>query len=125
MQRVPAYAPSETYSGLSACSIPRLARGARAMTPRFFTIDRKGSAFSRAAPPGAIKLCLAAGAALTVGLSGPAALPQARRIELNDYARIVTVSDPQISPDGKSIACVVSRRNLERDRSDRELVLLD
>jgi len=50
---------------------------------------------------------------------------QARRIELADYAKIVGVSDPQISPDGKSIVCVVSRVNLEQDRNDRALVLVD
>jgi Tol biopolymer transport system component len=37
----------------------------------------------------------------------------------------VTVSDPQISPDGKSIVCVVWRLNLEENRSDRELVLVN
>ena len=50
---------------------------------------------------------------------------QTRHIELNDYAKITSVSDPQISPDGKSIVFVVSRPNLEQDRSDRELVLID
>src|SRR5438046_2401083 len=55
---------------------------------------------------------------------GPA-FGQTRQIELNDYAKITSVSDPQISPDGKSIAFVVSRPNLDLDRSDRQLVLLD
>jgi dipeptidyl aminopeptidase/acylaminoacyl peptidase len=50
---------------------------------------------------------------------------QMRRIELEDFAKIVTVSDPQITPDGKSIVCVVSRTNLEQDRFDRDLVLVD
>src|SRR5882757_10468229 len=50
---------------------------------------------------------------------------QTRHIELNDYLKITSVSDPQISPDEKSIVFVVSRPNLEQDRSDRELVLLD
>jgi hypothetical protein len=31
---------------------------------------------------------------------------QARKIELGDLAKIVTVSDPQIAPDGKGEACV-------------------
>jgi dipeptidyl aminopeptidase/acylaminoacyl peptidase len=35
------------------------------------------------------------------------------------------VSDPQISPDGKSIVIVVSRRNFEDDINDVELVLVD
>ena len=55
----------------------------------------------------------------------PVATGQTRRIELGDFAKIVSVSDPQISPDGKSIVCVVSRSNLEQDRDDRELVLVD
>ena len=50
---------------------------------------------------------------------------QSRRIEINDFAKIVSVSDPQISPDRKSIVCVVSRVNLEQDRHDRELVLVN
>jgi len=50
---------------------------------------------------------------------------QTRRLELNDFAKITSVSDPQISPDGKSIVFVVSRVNLEQDRSDRQLVLID
>jgi dipeptidyl aminopeptidase/acylaminoacyl peptidase len=55
----------------------------------------------------------------------PAASAQSRRIELNDYSKIVSVSDPQISPDGGSIVVAVSRPNLEQDRSDRELVSID
>src|SRR5882672_6071877 len=55
----------------------------------------------------------------------PAALTQSRRIELNDYSKIVSVSDPQISPDGRSIVVAVSRPNLEQDRNDRELVSID
>ncbi len=50
---------------------------------------------------------------------------QPRPIQLDDFAKITTVSDPQISPDGKSVACIVSRPNLEQDRSDRELILID
>jgi dipeptidyl aminopeptidase/acylaminoacyl peptidase len=64
--------------------------------------------------------------ALSLGLFGGASLSaQMRHIELNDYAKITSVSDPQISPDGRSIVFVVSRPNLEQDRSDRELVLID
>jgi len=50
---------------------------------------------------------------------------QSRTLQLDDFTKITTVSDPQISPDGKSIACIVSRINLDQDRSDRELVLID
>jgi len=58
-------------------------------------------------------------------LAGGPTFAQTRHIELNDYAKISSVSDPQISPDGKTIVFVVSRPNLEQDRSDRELVLFD
>jgi len=50
---------------------------------------------------------------------------QAKRIELSDLKKLVSVSDPQISPDDKSIVCVVSRMNFEQDRHDTELVLID
>src|SRR5205814_43546 len=55
----------------------------------------------------------------------PAQEKPARRIELDDLSKLVGVSDPQISPDGKSILVVVSRPNVEKNRHDRELVLID
>ena len=58
-------------------------------------------------------------------LAGRPAAAQSRQIELNDFAKITSVSDPQISPDGKTIVFDVSRPNLDQDRSDRELVLID
>jgi dipeptidyl aminopeptidase/acylaminoacyl peptidase len=58
-------------------------------------------------------------------LASRPALAQTRHIELNDYAKITSVSDPQISPDGKTIVFVVARPNLDQDRTDRELVLID
>jgi len=39
--------------------------------------------------------------------------------------KVVRVADPQISPDGKSIALVVSRANYDENRYDPQLVLLD
>src|SRR5215472_6496240 len=64
---------------------------------------------------------------LLATLAGGASLgsAQSRHIELNDLAKIISVSDPQISPDGKSIVVVVGRQNLEQDRTDRELVQID
>ena len=50
---------------------------------------------------------------------------QPRRIQLEDLTKIVSVSDPQISPDGRSIVVVVSRQNFDEDRNDSELVLID
>src|SRR6266850_1593790 len=49
----------------------------------------------------------------------------AKRIDLDDLAKVVRVADPQIAPDGKSIVIVVSRVNVEKDRYDAELVLVD
>jgi dipeptidyl aminopeptidase/acylaminoacyl peptidase len=46
-------------------------------------------------------------------------------MELADLARIVRVSDPQISADGRSIAVVVARPNYEEGRNDVSLVLID
>ena len=49
----------------------------------------------------------------------------AARIQPSDRYKLVNVSDPQISPDAKSIACVVSRANVKDDRYDTELTLVD
>ena len=48
-----------------------------------------------------------------------------RTVEVDDLMRLVTVSDPQISPDGKAIAAVVARPNVADDRYDEEIVLVD
>jgi len=58
-------------------------------------------------------------------LGAATASAQTRRIQLDDETKIVTVSDPQISPDGKSIVCVVTRPNLDEDRYDDELVMVE
>jgi dipeptidyl aminopeptidase/acylaminoacyl peptidase len=62
---------------------------------------------------------------LAVLLAAAIASGQQRRIQLDDLGKVVTVSDPQISPDGKSIVCVVSRPNFQENRYDNELVLVD
>ena len=49
----------------------------------------------------------------------------AARIQPADRYKLVNVSDPQISPDGKSVVCVVSRANVKDDRWDTELTLVD
>ena len=48
-----------------------------------------------------------------------------RRFELDDLARVVRLADPQIAPDGRSVAIVVSRANLDDDRWDSELATVD
>ena len=49
----------------------------------------------------------------------------AKRFDLDALSRIVRVSDPQLSPDGRSIAVLVSRANLEENRFDVDLMLVD
>jgi dipeptidyl aminopeptidase/acylaminoacyl peptidase len=49
----------------------------------------------------------------------------ARTFDFKDLSKIVNVSNPQISPDGKSIAFVVTRSNESTDKRDSELMLID
>jgi dipeptidyl aminopeptidase/acylaminoacyl peptidase len=49
----------------------------------------------------------------------------AERIQLADRLRITNLSDPQLSPDGKSIAVVSSRANAAENRYDSSIVLVD
>lgn len=46
-------------------------------------------------------------------------------ISFDDFAKIVRVSDPQISPDGKRIAVVVSRADMSGDTFKTEIDLVD
>ncbi|MDB5248919.1 MAG: hypothetical protein JWQ40_3313 [Segetibacter sp.] len=48
-----------------------------------------------------------------------------KRFELADLAKLTTISDPQISPDGKSIVLVVSRPEYKQNVFNAELVLID
>jgi dipeptidyl aminopeptidase/acylaminoacyl peptidase len=72
-------------------------------------------------PPVSVLLTPLAGVLLGIW---PAAA-QTRHMELNDFAKITSVSDPQISPDGKSIVIGVSRPNVDQDRRDSELVSIE
>jgi len=47
------------------------------------------------------------------------------RLTLDDVAGITQVSDPQFSPDGRSIVYVVARPNLKNASYDRSLLLID
>jgi dipeptidyl aminopeptidase/acylaminoacyl peptidase len=69
-----------------------------------------------------MRLSPAAAILVLVSVAAPA---EQRRFQMEDLAKIVSVSDPQISPDRGSIVCVVSRPNLEEDRADSQLVLVD
>ena len=48
-----------------------------------------------------------------------------RRFTLDDFSKVARVSDPQFAPDGKSIAVVVSRANLDENRYEPELTVVD
>ncbi|MBM3789699.1 MAG: hypothetical protein FJW35_05045, partial [Acidobacteria bacterium] len=54
-----------------------------------------------------------------------AAAPAAERFTLEHSGRIVRLSDPQITPDGRAVALLVSRANFDDNRYDVELVLVD
>lgn len=49
----------------------------------------------------------------------------AQRVDLSTPGTIVRVADPQIAPDGKSIAVVVGRANFTDNRYDADVVLVD
>jgi dipeptidyl aminopeptidase/acylaminoacyl peptidase len=48
-----------------------------------------------------------------------------RRFGLDDFSKLARVNDPQIAPDDKSIAVVISRPNLDENRHVAEIVLVD
>lgn len=58
-------------------------------------------------------------------LLNPGQVFSQRRFELDDLAKLVNISDPQISPDGKSIVILVSRPDYQKNRYNAELVLID
>jgi dipeptidyl aminopeptidase/acylaminoacyl peptidase len=48
-----------------------------------------------------------------------------KKFELSDVGKLTTMSDPQISPDGKSIVLVISKPDYSQNRYNSELVLID
>jgi dipeptidyl aminopeptidase/acylaminoacyl peptidase len=50
---------------------------------------------------------------------------QSARMDLDAFGRIVRLSDPQIAPDGKTIAIVVSRANFDENRFDADIALVE
>ena len=50
---------------------------------------------------------------------------QGARWQNADRLRVVNPSDPQISPDGKTVALVVARANAKENRWDSDIVLVD
>ena len=63
--------------------------------------------------------------AILVLVAPDSAKGQSRKIELGDLQKFVDVSNPAISPDGKSIVIIVSRANWDEDRYDSQLALVD
>ncbi len=63
-------------------------------------------------------------AAFCITLPLPA-FAQTRHLSADDMPKVVRISDPQIAPDGKTIAIVVSRANLKEDRYDSEIDFVD
>jgi dipeptidyl aminopeptidase/acylaminoacyl peptidase len=61
-------------------------------------------------------------AVLAVAVAAPTA---ARPFCLDDLASIVRLSEPQISPDGRRVALLVGRANLDENRYDTALVLVE
>jgi len=54
-----------------------------------------------------------------------ASIARADRWQVNDRLRLVNLTDPQISPDGKSIVLIVAHANTKDNRWDGDLVLVD
>src|SRR5207245_1489923 len=71
-------------------------------------------------PEASMRLARLAG--LVVGVVGALC---AAPFSLEHVGKIVRLTDPQIAPDGRSIAVVVSRANFEENRYDPQLVLVD
>jgi dipeptidyl aminopeptidase/acylaminoacyl peptidase len=67
-------------------------------------------------------LVAAAVLAAATCVSAPAS---ARTMQLDDLRKLVGVSSPALSPDGKRVVVVVSRVNWNEDRNDRDLDLID
>ena len=72
-----------------------------------------------------MKRLIAAGVFVASLLHGVGVSAQARTFALEDLGRIVRVADPQISPDGRSIAVVIGRANFDDDRWDSQLAVVD
>lgn len=62
---------------------------------------------------------------IVVALLFIAATASAQRWQPADRLRIANLNDPQISPDGKSVAVVISRANVKENRFDGDLFVID
>lgn len=64
-------------------------------------------------------------AVVLLGVQTASAHAQGGRFDLDAVRRIVSISSPAISPDGKRIVIVVSRPDYDKNRFNAELVLVD
>jgi dipeptidyl aminopeptidase/acylaminoacyl peptidase len=67
------------------------------------------------------KYVLAAAVAVSVACAVPADAQTRRAYTLDDLAKLKTVSDPQVSPDGKWIAYTVGLADVEKDKRDSDI----
>ncbi|HEV2306173.1 MAG TPA: S9 family peptidase [Candidatus Acidoferrales bacterium] len=70
-----------------------------------------------------LSMCVCVVAVCAMLTSGARA--QQHRFEVADMEKLVSVADPQISPDDKSIALTVGRINMKEDGTDSEIVLIN
>ena len=68
---------------------------------------------------------LAAACALALVLGAPSIASSAERFSLEVARKLVGISSPRVSPDGRSIAFLISRPDFERDHNNSELWLAD
>ena len=71
-----------------------------------------------------MKLAFTLLATLFFAFSNSSAFAQ-KKFEIADYAKFVNITDPRISPDGKSVVIVVSRPDYTQNKYNAELVLVD
>ena len=64
---------------------------------------------------------------LLIVLTSAKIFPQSQKnpFQFTDSRKIINISDPQISPDGKQIAVIVSRYDWDKDSVKQEIVLVD
>ena len=63
--------------------------------------------------------------AVWIALLAPLPLSAQQRFTLDDVAKLVRLSEPQISPDGRGIAFIAERADYDSNRWNAQLILLD
>lgn len=94
------------------------------MSTRHSNATKSGSRASAAERIAPLALFVSA-AALALSLTPAPVRAQQKTFKISDTEKLVSVSDPQISPDDKSIALVVGHINMKEDGTDTEIMLID